>query len=246
MLEHLVEQRTDAMMDAQREVDRSRRLSDLGRLSASIAHEMRRPVAALKLSLYNIRRKRSNTAIDTHLDNCDEKVHEAEQLLSNVLNSSTLNAPEFEPADLAALLTACIEEALSFCSNDNTRIIPRLRPLEGVEVSLDPGQIREVVLNLLSNACEALSGEPGDVTVEGFADGETAGFRVIDTNEGMDQEQREHATEPFYTTKHRGFGLGLSIADEIVKLHEGSLEIESSPQTGTTVIVTLPRRRPEA
>jgi PAS domain S-box-containing protein len=240
-LESLVQERTTKLMAAQQELERSRRLADLGRLSSSIAHELRRPLAAIKLSLYNIRKKRKNDAIDTHLDHCEGKIAEGEQIINNILHSSSLKQPQVEEIDLATLLIECIEYAESHYIDKTTTIHRKLEPLRSTKVEADPHQMREVMLNILQNACEAVFDEPANIAVQGFAREDTIGFSVSDTNDGIPEGELAKVTEPFYSTKHRGMGLGLTIAQEIVTLHNGTLEVDSSPGAGTTVTVTLPK-----
>ncbi|MCF7947806.1 MAG: PAS domain S-box protein [Spirochaetia bacterium] len=240
-LERMVEERTGELMRIQREMDRSKRLSDLGRLSSSIAHELRRPLAALKLSLYNIRKKRKNPEIDTHLDHCDEKCFEAEQIINKILDSSTLKSPKFQKTDLHKLITYCIDYVESMYTEDHIKVVRQLDPLYGVQAQVDPYQIREVIYNLLQNACEALAGDSGSITVEGFIKEQAVGFQVKDNNGGVPESEIEKLKEPYYTTKHRGFGLGLTLSQEMIKQHGGTLHIESTPGMGTAVIVTLPQ-----
>jgi len=241
-LEKLVEERTAELLKNQKEIDRSKRLSDLGRLSASMAHELRRPIAALKLSHYNIRKKRMNPALDKHLNHCDEKFLEAEQIIKKILDSSSLKEPERVLTDLYKLIVDCIEQIEKRYAPDNLSIIRTLDPLYGVRVRVDPYQIKEVVHNILQNACEAMAPEPGTITVEGSFDQKTVGFKVIDTNGGIPEAEIDNVTEPYYTTKHRGFGLGLSLSLEIIRKHDGKLNIDSTLGSGTTVTITLPNR----
>ena len=221
-LELLVEERTKQLLKAQKKIEESKRLTDLGRLAATVAHELRRPFASLKLSLYNIRKKRTNSKIDTHIDRCDEKIFEGEQIINNLLKSSSLHEPELQEIDLNKILSECLIEM-------QNHYVPR--------------QIKEVVYNILQNSYEAFFPEEGAIRVNEFIAGETAGFSITDNDEGIPKEEMEKVTEPFYTTKHRGIGLGLTIAKEIVSGHGGSLDIESKKGVGTTVTVTLPKNK---
>ncbi len=241
-LEKLVEERTAELLDTQREMDRSKRLTDLGRLSATMAHELRRPIAALKLSHYNIRKKSKNPSIDKHLNHCEEKCLEAEQIIKKILDSSTLKAPEKVPTDLYTLIHGCIDHIERTYAHSHLHIVRILGSLHGVQITVDPYQIKEVVYSILQNACEAMQPETGTITVEGGYTQETVQFKVIDTNGGIPDEEIEKVTEPYYTTKHRGFGLGLTLSLEIIRQHAGQLDIDSSFGSGTTVTVTLPYR----
>lgn len=245
MLEALVEERTDQLLKAQEEIEASKRLRDLGRLAASVAHELRRPLASLKLALYNIRKKRTNSEIDPHIDNCDEKIFEGEQIINNLLKSSSLNKPVYKGIAFYAVLNECLNEIKKHYRGRKVRLEKNLEPLKEVTISADPMQIKEAVYNILQNSYEALYSEQGRIIVDGFASDKNAGFAVTDNDKGVPLDEIEKMTEPYYTTKHRGVGLGLTITKEIVQSHGGSLKIESKEGVGTTVTVTLPKDRPK-
>jgi signal transduction histidine kinase len=239
-----VEERTAELVEAQKELARSRRLKELGRLSASVAHELRRPLASLKLSLYNMRKKRQNPEIDRHLDNCDEKIFESEQIISNLLKSTNLREPKFTKIDLSSILSECIDDLRSHYKGRDVEMFQDLSGLHGITVEADPVQLKEVAYNIIQNSFDAVPEPTGKIRIEGFSADNAAGFRVKDNDKGIPREDIGKVTEPFYTTKHQGVGLGLSIAKEIIGLHGGTLEFESEAGVGTTVTVTVPRRRP--
>ncbi len=243
-LEELVRNRSEALIETQKELARSKRFEELGTMSASVAHELRRPLAALKLSLYNIRRKRREPSIDKHIDNCDLKVAEAEEIISKLMESSSLKKPVVKSVSIYRIISGCITELKSQNPYRQVKIRQKLKPLEDVDIWADPAQIREVVYNILQNGVEAVYDSSGTVTVEGFVTEDTVGFRVKDTDNGIPADRIEKVTEPFYTTKHTGIGLGLTIAKEIIATHRGELKFESSVGSGTTVTVSLPRSGP--
>jgi signal transduction histidine kinase len=108
-------------------------------------------------------------------------------------------------------------------------------------VAADAGQLEQVLVNLLINACDACAGG-GHVVARASDRGDRIALEVSDDGAGIAPENLAHVTDPFFTTKKRGqgTGLGLTIAADIVKNHGGTLEIESAPGRGTTVRVMLP------
>ena len=107
----------------------------------------------------------------------------------------------------------------------------------------DPGQLRQVLLNVLINACEAMP-HGGTLTVRTRATGEgKVEVQLTDTGVGIAKEDLQRVVDPFFTTKEMGTGLGLSVVYGIVERHGGALRIESTVGTGTTVTVTLPPPR---
>lgn len=109
---------------------------------------------------------------------------------------------------------------------------------DGLEVSADKNGIKQVLLNLLMNAIEAMP-SGGDLSVKAASEGGTAAIRVSDTGHGITPQVRQRMFEPFFTTKEHGIGLGLSIVDQAVKAMGGAVTFESGPGGGTTVKVEL-------
>ena len=246
-LEALVEERTEQLLQTQKEMERSRRLADLGRLSSSVAHELRRPLAAIKLSTYNIRKKRTNPEIDKNLNHCEEKIAEADKIISSILKSHSLKKPILQEIDLAVIISQTLDQfestMLGGIEQEITgTIIDDLSSLYSVKIEADPFQLKEVIYNIVKNACEATGWQPEKVSVIGFTTEESAGFKVVDSDMGIPKEEIQLITEPFYTTKNQGLGLGLTVAQEIIDRHDGTLDIESSVGTSTTVTVTLPKK----
>ncbi len=101
----------------------------------------------------------------------------------------------------------------------------------------------EVVNNIVKNAFDTVPAEKGVVEITGFVTDESMGFSVKDNDKGIPEEEIPKVTEPFYTKKSRGIGLGLSISKEILSLHGGFLDIKSTLGEGTTVRVTLSKKQ---
>jgi len=113
-------------------------------------------------------------------------------------------------------------------------------------VVCDPQQVRQALVAVLMNACEAMGSE-GLLTVEARpGDGGWVVIEIRDTGVGMDEVTRKQVFEPFFTTKEMGSGIGLAVAYSIVRAHGGRVTLESRPGAGTTVRIELPPRPPEA
>jgi signal transduction histidine kinase len=112
----------------------------------------------------------------------------------------------------------------------------------------DPEQLKEVLVNLIINACEEMGGD-GTIVIEeavsGRGEAAQAVLRLSDSGNGIDPSLAEKVFQPFFTTKEEGTGLGLSIAARIMKEHGGSLTLDSGTDAGATFIVTLPLKEPE-
>lgn len=240
-LEKLVGERTEELLAAQKELDRAKRLSDIGTLAATVAHELRNPLGVIRIAAYNTRRKRQNPDIDRHLDNIEKKIAESEQIINNLLFYSRISMPQYENVRIYDILDECLVFARDMFPKLKVSIGKRYDRTKGDSIQADPLQMGELFTNILNNAYESFSEKRGKIKVrteheeEGF-------FKIVfeDNGPGMDEEGIEKAFKPFFSQKTMGTGLGLTVCYQIVNLHGGKIEIKSQKSEGTTVIVSLP------
>ncbi len=117
------------------------------------------------------------------------------------------------------------------------------------EIDADPEQLKEVFVNLVVNACEAME-RGGSIVIReqetiSPPGGRLAVIRVIDNGPGIAESIRQKVLQPFFTTKEEGTGLGLSIVDRIIEEHHGSMDIESNENGGATFSISLPIKEPD-
>ena len=114
---------------------------------------------------------------------------------------------------------------------------------EDLVVFADPQQLKQVFLNLLKNSVEAMDGE-GRITISARLHDNHIEIRFSDTGKGMTQEVLSKIFDPFFTTKEgrRGYGLGLFVTHNIIREHEGTIDVQSTPGHGTTFLIRLPER----
>jgi len=147
---------------------------------------------------------------------------------------------QISPSMVVDLVIQLLEHRLK--SYDVTIKIIRRQPLP--EIQADPEQLKEVLVNIVMNACEAME-RGGRVVIEEEETflqphGRVAVIRLSDNGPGISQSIREKICQPFFTTKEEGTGLGLSIATRIMEEHKGWLDVTSKEGEGTTFIITLP------
>jgi len=231
------------LLAAQAELARAKRLSDIGTLAATVAHELRNPLATIGIAAVNIKRKAKNPDLQRHLDNIDKKVFESNQIINNLLFYSRLKPPHYERVAILDLLEESVGGAEEN-SKGSLSIGRDLGGLAGVYIEADPIQVREVLNNLLNNAADALEGGPGKIEVSGARENGSVRITVRDSGKGIDKETLDRAFDPFFTTKAKGTGLGLAVCRNIVDFHGGTIELQSEPGRGTAASVTLPCARP--
>jgi two-component system sensor histidine kinase PilS (NtrC family) len=232
-------------------VARSRRLAAIGRLAAGVAHEIRNPLAAISGSIELLASSSAREQPAEVRELTAIVLRETERLnglVSELLDFARPHPPEPQPLELAASMA----ELLRVFHNDKELRGARveLRARELVEVSADPGQLRQVVWNLLRNAAEAayddepIIVEVGRVSVD---DAPRWGrITVRDHGPGIPAEHLSRVFEPFFSTKEGGTGLGLATVHRIVEEHHGRVEVDTPPDGGTVVTVLLPLHPAEA
>jgi PAS domain S-box-containing protein len=240
------QEKTEAVLrEARAELERARRLSDIGTLAATVAHELRNPLATIGMAAVNIRRKQSDPALRRHLANIDKKVFESNQIINNLLFYSRLRPPHFEPVPVLDLVEEVLEGTRGNMKLFTTLQRDLLR-LRGLRIEADPLQIREVLHNVVNNACDAIPPEGGTVAVSGTPGDGGVLITVKDSGCGIDAGTLAKVFDPFFTTKAKGTGLGLSVCRQIMDFHGGRIELRSEPGKGTTVEILLPSRRAQA
>ncbi len=136
-------------------------------------------------------------------------------------------------------LTDLLDEALSVSPPPPAIRVER-HGLDGLpHIRADRRQLRQVLLNLLSNGYEAMD-DGGTLTLDAHRDDSRVVLRVADTGEGMDAETAARIFEPFFTTKAQGIGLGLPVTKRIIEMHGGSITAESTPGEGTAFVLSVP------
>lgn len=222
------------------------RLASLGTLSSGVAHEIKNPLAIIIQGLAFL--KSSIPAADSlshdAIARMENAASRAAKIVKDLLSFARQNPPVLEAIDI----TGVIEETVSFIERQinlkNIKVIRRYQPRLPL-IKIDGNQMKQVFLNILLNAVEAL-GEGGAITIaaEHLRPESAVSYlqlRFSDTGGGIPQENLKMVFDPFFSTKQRqgGTGLGLSVAKGIVEQHKGVIWIESRPGRGTTVIINL-------
>jgi two-component system nitrogen regulation sensor histidine kinase GlnL len=241
-IEKLVVQRTAELINAHVELDRSKRLSDIGTLAAAVAHELRNPLGVIRTAVYNIRRKNQNNNLDSHLANIEKKISESNQIINNLLDYSRIKTPQLENTSIYSVLEECIGFEKEKYASKNIGFLTRLDAISDIHLQIDPLQIRQVFSNIIDNACQAIEKEKGVLEVSATLDEGKQNVIISfkDNGIGIEKEDIARLFEPFFTRKSKGTGLGLTICNELIKLHNGKITIESVPGEGTSVLVALP------
>ncbi len=225
------------------------KLAAVGELATGVAHEINNPLAIIMASNGVIRDMLdpefdldgSPENIRKELDNVDMAILRARGITRQLLDYGRKNPPQPVPCDLNQI----IDEVMSGLKERefevaNIEIIRNYNP-DLPKILVDPDQIRQVFLNLINNAGDAITGS-GTITISTTSDGKDIRVTVTDTGCGMTFDQTKKIFDPFYTNKEtgKGTGLGLSVSLSIVKSMDGSINIQSMPGAGSSFTVVLP------
>ena len=232
----------------QRSMAQADRLASLGLLSGGIAHEIRNPLGGIRLFLDILndeaRFERSDTERDL-LNEINQNIDKIDEIIKRVLAFSQPDQGNAKPLEINGL----IHETLPLFESKFKKLaiakhLDFYEPLPAVNA--DKVGIQQVVVNIISNAIDAMS-RNGTLTIETFASESiffpnrcVTGMKIKDTGCGIDSGDKEKIFTPFFTTKPNGTGLGLAISYQIIQQHGGIISFESSAENGTEFTIELP------
>jgi signal transduction histidine kinase len=216
-------------------LDRSERLAHVGQLSSSAVHELRNPLSVIETSAFVIaERAHSDPRIARHAKRIAEQVSLAGHIISDLLDAARGRPLHPVPVDTATLVRGAIEQL----SRERAALVTVDVASPAPRVSGDERRLRQVIVNLLTNAFEA-TGERGPVHVVVVDSAETVVIHVRDGGPGLSPTVIARLFEPLVTTKSHGTGLGLALSREIVSAHGGELRAFNLAEGGACFEVVL-------
>jgi signal transduction histidine kinase len=242
-LARALERMTGQLRASREQLVQAEKLASIGEMSAAVAHGLRNPLASLRAAAQLVRRHPGSPSATEHLDAIIDEVDRLDRRISHLLSFSR-PAP-FHP--VSESLPRLIEELLPAVAAplDEHRVeLEMAVPASLPQVRVDPMQLEQALLEIVSNALDAMP-DGGRLRIGAFvADGASPGdvvVEVTDTGGGIPDHVLPSVCEPFFTTRQEGTGLGLAIAKRYLEQNGGRLEIVSRPGVGTTVRLRLPK-----
>jgi two-component system NtrC family sensor kinase len=237
-LEARVDQRTRELRDSQAQVVRAEKMAAVGRLAASVAHEVNNPLQAIALHLQLVADENADDASQEQIEIVQHELDRIAGIVKRLLDFQRPKEGRRSIQSVPDLLDDVLALAGKQLQRSNISLICRLE--DGLPPVLAAGdQLQQVFLNLVLNAVEAMP-DGGQLTVDGFRRAGNIIVQFADNGAGIALEDMDQLFEPFFSTKHTGSGLGLAVSQEIVSNHGGRLQATNRPQGGAVFTVTLP------
>jgi signal transduction histidine kinase len=239
-MEEKIQKTTADLRKTEAQLIRSEKLAALGQLAAGIAHEIRNPLTSINILIHSLTENfPSESARREDLQVIEEEIRRINEIVDQFLRFAKPAPPLLEKADVLSVF----EETLQLLrpQTEKQRIIVQKEFQVIPPISMDREQMKQVILNLLLNAVQAMA-KGGNLTLRGQVseNDRWIALSIQDSGIGIPEEDINKLFDPFFSTKEGGVGLGLSIAHRIIDQHHGKIEVESTPGKGTLLTVWLP------
>ena len=245
-LEELVDERTKDLKNTQDELVRKERLATLGQLTATVSHELRNPLGAMRPSMYIIEKSsdKNDEFMQKAIERVDRNIDRCDNIIDELLDFTRITELNLMPTRIDKWLESVIEE----------QVIPeglhvdKYFGLKELELNVDVDRLRRAFINVFDNANHSMmdvnkniiKGKKPHLTIKTREKNNRVEIIISDTGCGITNEVLAKIFEPLFSTKGFGVGLGMSTVKQIMEQHHGGIEIESKEGKGTTIILWLP------
>jgi PAS domain S-box-containing protein len=219
------------------------RLSSLGELTAGVAHELRNPLAGIKINTQILARKKDLPEMEKRiLESTQEGIEKIQKIVDDMLHFAKPKAAHFKEGEINEVVEESLAILQTKLKKGNISLV--LEQGEGLpRVWIDVHQIQQVLVNLILNAIQAME-KGGTLTIRTFLeDGGGVGIEIKDTGVGIPRSHLKKIFDPFFTTKSEGTGLGLSITLKILENHRASIDVVSREGEGSVFTIHFPVRQ---
>ena len=228
-----------ALEETYQEMIQQKAMADVGRFAFTVAHEIKNPLGIIKGALDVVKKPEiENSTKETMIRYMEEEILRVDRIIQDFLNFSRPRKPVFRDLDLVAMVEALVEKNRIDWEGRGVSLHME-SSCSSCNVLADEDYLAQALLNIVLNACEAC-GDQGDVWIRVFCSENEWSVEVEDTGKGVDENDLQRITEPFFTTKSSGTGLGLALVDRVVKLHGGDMLFSRNDHGGLTVRITAP------
>jgi PAS domain S-box-containing protein len=233
------------LKEFERQSARRERLSEMGSLAAGVAHEIRNPLNTISIAAQRLASEFASNVDSEEYVTITNQIKVETKRLNEIINKFLALTREEEKKYRVIDLAEFIEETVEFFKPEAEKLKIELSHIvgPGLKVEADPNALKQVFLNLFNNAKEALSGQPGRISIGAQAHDEIVELTFSDSGPGIKKELREKIFTPYFTTKESGTGLGLTTVHKIISDLGGEVRTEESDWGGAKFVITLLQSR---
>ncbi len=233
----------EELKEAQEQLIGSERMTAIGQLASGVGHELRNPLGAIKNAVLYVRRRIAKSELLAYtepkvlefLDIIDEEVNNANKVISDLLSFSRVTKPTVSLVKVGSIISDALKRVTM---PENVKLTVDVDPSLPM-VMVDAVQIRQVFINIILNALEAMP-EGGRLEIKARSKAEFVTVEFADTGCGIPESVRGKIFDPLFTTKPKGIGLGLAMSKSIMERHGGDIGVRSKEGKGTTLTLSLP------
>jgi signal transduction histidine kinase len=230
----------ESVEEIESELELSRRMASIGRLTSGVGHEVKNPINAIVVHLELLKTKLGDAGAPAlrHLDVIDSEIHRLDRVVQTLVDFSRPVELQLREQDLRPVISDVLALAAEELSTHHVTLISHL-PSGPLMANIDVDLLKQAVLNVVQNGAQAMEqGGKLEVTLE--EDRKTALLRIADEGPGIPEEIREKIFDLYFTTKSGGSGIGLAMAYRILQFHHGSIEVKSKEGRGTEFLLRIP------
>jgi signal transduction histidine kinase len=222
------------------ELELSRRMAAIGRLTSGVGHEVKNPINAIVVHLELLRTKLGDDSAPAlhHLEIIDAEIHRLDRVVQMLVDFSRPVELQLREQDLRSVIGDVLLLATAELSTHNVTLVSRM-PEQPLLAHVDADLLKQAALNVIQNGAQAMP-EGGKLEVVLEEDRGTALLRIADEGPGIPEEIREKIFDLYFTTKSAGSGIGLAMTYRILQLHHGSVEVQSNRSCGTEFLLRIP------
>lgn len=221
-----------------KKLEQEDRLRSLGKILLTLAHEIRNPLMTILTYTRVLPRKIDNLQFRSFfVEHVTAEIHRLNELIQDLLNFSKPKKSKPQSYETKSVLSSILTMYEQELSNKQIKVDLQI---ENTRIFADLNQLKQIFINILSNALEASSYQ-GKIKIVSYEEGEHTVVEISDRGIGIDPKEQDKIFEPFYSNKQNGLGLGLAITYNLVQENKGDIQIHSTKGEGTTVILKFPK-----
>ncbi len=229
----------ESVSEIESELEVSRRMAAIGRLTSGVGHEVKNPINAIVVHLELLRSKiGAEPSAARHLEIIQSEIHRLDRVVQTLVDFSRPVELQLKDQDMRSIVSSVLMLASAGLETYNVTMVSEL-PDHPVMVKVDADLLKQALLNVVLNGAQAMP-DGGELSVRLTEDGRMAILKVQDRGEGIPEDIRPRIFDLYFTTKRDGSGIGLAMTYRILQLHHGQLDVESKTGEGSTFTLCVP------